>query len=378
MDTTICCPNGHLLPTPAPGSAPASQCPVCGAALKMTSGVARPSPNEATEVLAPVAVPPAASKTHGPSGADTQILDPVRSSSAGSPPTLSAPPDAKTEEIRPNQPAPPAGGDAEEGGDAAAEPPLEPQYGFAGVYYGLIWHYFKVADLLLTMIVVAVALALYLYRQTNPPTWVASLVEIAQVVARIALVLLVAAVPVLGLVGSFRCLSVPREARNSRQMIWGAMLLEVLTAALLLVAIAVSLADADAWVREHLGAFASRLLGYAPLLALLAGLGAISFFLLFAEQLCRYFRDRASATEAFALLGRTWAVTAGWVIVGTLIGLYVWLGENRHRYDPSIAIGVGLFVLITLPLALWASIGLLRGMLDLVGSLRHLIWIRTT
>lgn len=169
-------------------------------------------------------------------------------------------------------------------------------------------------------------------------------------------------------------------------MISGATVLEVLGLVLLLIAVAGSLRlisvapvpEGDSSKPSGIFGLVVWIVDHALILALLANLGAMSFFLLFAEQLNRYFRDRTSAAEAFALLGRAWAVAAGWVIVGTLIALHAWLGENRHRFDPSIALGVGLFIVITLPLALWASIWVLRGILDLIGSLRHLIWIKTT
>lgn len=384
MDTTICCPNGHPLSPGSTGERPTC-CPVCGVPLAPTSsGSPRVSPNDATEILPTGPLPMTASKTQVPLGSDTQVLDksPAAVPTEGAPRPV--PPDARTEEISRNEAEATGQDDADQVDES--EPPLEPQYGFAGVYYGLVWHYYKVAALLLVMLLVAVAVALHLYRETQPPDWIRLTAETAEWVVTLAAFLLVVAAPVLGLVGSIRCLTVPREARSSRSMIGGATVLEVLGLALLLIAVAGSLRlisvtpvpEGDSSKPNGIFGLVAWVVDHALILALLANLGAMSFFLLFAEQLNRYFRDRTSAAEAFALLGRAWAVAAGWVIVGTLIALHAWLGENRHRFDPSIALGVGLFIVITLPLALWASIWVLRGILDLIGSLRHLIWIKTT
>lgn len=384
MDTTICCPNGHPLPPGSAGERPGC-CPVCGVPLAPTSsGSPRISPNDATEILPTSPLPVAASKTQVPPGSDTQVLDKSPAAVSTKDASRPVPPDARTEEISRNDAQATGQNDADQGDES--EPPLEPQYGFAGVYYGLSWHYYKIAALLLVMFLVAVAVALHLYRETQPPDWIRLTAETVEWIVTLAAFVLVGAAPVLGLVGSIRCLSVPREARNSRSMMIGTTVLEVLGLLLLVLAVAGPLRliavspVPEAGMSEVAGkrGLFGWVVDHALILALLANLGALSFFLLFAEQLNRYFRDRTSAAEAFALLGRAWAVAAGWVIVGTLIALHAWLGENRHRFDPSIVLGVGLFILITLPLALWASIWVLRGILDLIGSLRHLIWIKTT
>ncbi len=384
MDTTICCPNGHPLPPGTTGERPRC-CPVCGVPLALTSsGSPRVSPNDATEVLPTGPLPVAVSKTQVPAGSDTQVLDKTPAAASAEDASRPVPPDARTEEISRNEKEATGQNDADQSDES--ELPLEPQYGFAGVYHGLIWHYYKIAAMLLVMILVAVAVALHLYRQTQPPAWIRLTAKTAEWVVTLAAFVLVAAAPALGLVGSIRCLTVPREARSSRSMICGATVLEVLGLVLLLIAVAGSfglvpatpVTESDSAQPGGIFRLIVWIVDHALILALLANLGALSFFLLFAEQLNRYFRDRTSAAEAFALLGRTWAVAAGWVIVGTLIALHAWLGENRHRFDPSIALGVGLFIVITLPLALWASIWVLRGILDLIGSLRHLIWVKTT
>ncbi|MCS6976868.1 MAG: hypothetical protein NZM31_07660, partial [Gemmatales bacterium] len=392
MDTTICCPNGHPLGPSGSLSPRPTHCPVCGVVLLSGPGVSpRISPQDETEVLpnVPPSVPGAdapftASKTQAPSGSDTQVLNPSGGAPAHSSPARIALPDAKTEELPAAENQSPEQSSSEDNG---SEPPLEPQYGFAGVYYGLAWHYFKVAGLLVAVLLLAVAAAVRLYRQTNPPHWLVLATEMVEGLVVLGLSLAILVSPMLGVVGSIRCMTVPRDARNSRTMIMGATGLELVSLLLLSVGVVHGLVgwyfspllnEGGAGFRETLGPALNWLVEHALILGLLANLGALSFFLLFVEQLNRYFRDRTSAAEAFALLGRTWAVAAGWVVVGTLVSLHVWLGQNRHRFDPSISLGVGLFVIITLPLALWASIWLLRGMLDLVSSLRHLIWMRTT
>jgi hypothetical protein len=271
------------------------------------------------------------------------------------------------------QPAPAASEDSVEIDEAAV-----PQYGFAGVYRGLAFHYFKTAANILAVILFSILLAIVLYLQTRPPDWVVGIAVIATLILLIALVVLLFVSPLLGLLGSILCLSVPSGTRGARGFIMVSVLLDVLPIAGLGVGYLLDAQGVLDWPptdpRTGFGP-ATRL---AQVFGTLSGLGAVSFFLVFLSCLSRYFRDRVLADEAFALIGRVWAVAAGWVVVGALFACLAYLDANRQQYDQSLIIGLGLFVLITVPLALWASIWMLRGILDLIGSVRHVILSRTT
>lgn len=344
MSVKLRCENGHETAIAEAAGPRPSLCGVCGAKLREVENAA---PTEVLPGLAVVSRVPLASDTAVVKGKSTDV--PLNS--------LAAEDDDETEES--NEPA-------------------VPQYGFAGVYRGLGFHYFKTAAQLLGAILLAVLLAIVLYVQTRPPEWVMVAARFSMVVIVLALALLFMLAVVLGLLGSILCLSVPRDTRGARTMIIISVLLEILPLAGLGLAYLIDAQQPpEAQAIDPSTGFgpATRI---AQVLAYLCALGSLSFFLLFLSRLSRYFRQRVVAAEAFALVGRVWAVAAGWLLVGGLFACLAWLDANRHRFDSSLIIGVGLFVLITVPLAVWANIWILRGILDLIGSVRHIVLSRTT
>jgi hypothetical protein len=383
MDTTVCCPNGHPI---AAAAAPAYFCPVCGAAIPRRPPQPRSvSPEEPTEILplphnnAPPAPQPAAVGQPPAEEPTTQLVPAASASpSAQDDNGRSAKmADAPTERLVAAAP-PPQPQAAEEPQPEEADLPVEPQYGFAGVYYGLAWHYWKIAAALLAVVVLAGVVALSFYALTGPPSWVLLIVEGLRWCGLAVLLFLVALALLLGLVGSWRCLTVPPDTRGSRQMILVSGILEAVPFVALAVAAAADFLRGDGWPANGMRSGMGQGLWWTAVLAPLASLGSLSFFLLFAARLSRYFRNPALASEALALIGRLWATAGGWVVAAALLALLAWFDAHRHRFDVSIRIGVGLFFGITGPLAVWAGFTVLRGILDVIGSLRHLIWIRTT
>lgn len=259
--------------------------------------------------------------------------------------------------------------------DQEAEQPAPPRHGFEGVYRGLGFHYFKTAGYLLATVLLSILVGIVLYLQTGPPEWVQFVAGVAIIILVLALATQLLLASLLGLIGSMLCLSAP-SATRARGLILASFLLEVLPVVATGIGFLLDQVRVLEWPPPDPWTGIGPATRIAQSIGSIGGLASWTLFMLFLWQLSRHFRDRIVASEALTLIGRGWAIVGGWSVVILLcIGL-AWLDAHRQQQDQSVILGAGLFVILAVILVLAASLWVLRSVLDLIGSVRHIVLAR--